>query len=432
MKTRILNTLFIIFFIGVLRRFIESILFTYDYASWQISEFMINYQGGFVRRGLLGEILYYFTKNYNIDIQLTIKILCIILYILVSSFFIYAFRKKGYSLYILPLCFFCGAFLIGETPNEHYWIRKDSLMVFFFILTLLTCFKTNIPIFTKILLMNILSIFVILNHEVYIFFSFPILFLIFFSYFKRKGNILAFIYSVICLLPIILTTAIATISHGSSETAQIIWNSWEKLLTNLPKYEDISNSVTALGWDSMHTFKTHFKLNFLSINNYSIWSLAVWSFIFPVIYYISVNVLLVFRKRQDNYTEKHRTILSSIFLFQLLCLSPVFCILSCDYGRIFFYLLASTFAIFLILPVHILENLLPKIINTSAIIINRGMDKILFPTKSNVAFLMIFIFCVSNNIKYGLGESMANNSMIAIVLETLSAPFLIIKDYIIV
>lgn len=429
MKIKILNIIFIIFLIGLLHYFIKDLFYTYEYYTSQTSEFMINYQGGFVRRGLIGEVLYYFTENHNIDIRLTIKILCAILYIAVCSFFVYAFRKKNYSLYILPLCFFCGAFFLGETPTDHYWIRKDNLMILFFILALLIYFKTNIRPLFKILIVNILFIFTILNHEVFVFFSLPVLFFILFRYFKKKGIYLAFIYSIICIFPTILATIITTLIHGSPDTAQIIWESWGKHFSDIPKYEDISNSVTALGWDSMQTFKNHFKLNFLSLGQSSIWSLVVWCFIFPVVYYISVNVLLVFRKTPDNFTEKHRIILSSIFLFQLLCLFPVFCILSCDYGRIFFYLSASTFAIFLIVPLYTLENLLPNIISKSAIIINRQMDKILFPTKTNVAFLMIFIFGVSNNINFSRGESILQSSLMMTVIKTLSLPFLLIKEY---
>lgn len=325
MRTKILNTLFIIFFIGLIFNFIKGILFPYTYSSWQISEFMINYQGGFVRRGLLGEGLYYLAKNYNVDIILTIKILCAVLYLSVCSFFVYAFRKKSYPLYILPLGFFCGALIMGDNPVHYYWIRKDCLMIFSLILTLLICFKTNIPLFAKILIINILSIFVILNHEIFVFFSFPVFFFILFSHFKKKGSYLAFIHPTVCLLPIVLATAIVTLAHGNADTTQIIWNSWAHFLPEkdiLP----IGYSIAALGWDSIGTFITHFKFNFLSVGQYSIWSVVAWCFIFPVVYYISVNVLFVFRKTPEDFTEKHRVILSSIFLFQLLCLLPVFCL----------------------------------------------------------------------------------------------------------
>lgn len=62
-------------------------------------------------------------------------------------------------------------------------------------------------------------------------------------------------------------------------------------------------------------------------------------------------------------------------------------------------------------------------------IINKQMDKFLFPTKTNVAFLMIIIFCTSNNLDFSNGGSLLENSLIVTVLKTLSYPFLIIRDY---
>ncbi|NDV95621.1 hypothetical protein D0T84_11960 [Dysgonomonas sp. 521] len=419
MRTKILNTLFIIFLIGLIYNFIQGILFPYTYSSWQISEFMINYQGGFVRRGLLGEVLYYLAKNYNLDIILTVKILCTVLFILVCSFFVYAFRRKGYSLYILPLCFFCGAHIISELPILHFWVRKDNLMILFFILILLVYNKINTHFIIRILLINLLSIFVILNHEVFIFFSLPILFLLLFNHFKPKGNYLACSYSFACLFPAVFIFIIVTIAHGDENTAVSIWNSWQQVLPD--GISSIGPAVSALGWDGVQIFKMHFLNNFFTITEDSIWTLLMWAIILPVIYYISVNVLLVFRKKPNIYTEKHKTILSSVFLFQLFCLFPVFCILSCDFARIFFYLSASSFAIFLIVPFHLLENLFPPIINKLAFRINQQADMILPPTKSSVAFLMIFIG-VSNNFTFCLNEA-ASNSLLISTLRTISLFF---------
>jgi hypothetical protein len=54
----------------------------------------------------------------------------------------------------------------------------------------------------------------------------------------------------------------------------------------------------------------------------------------------------------------------------------------------------------------------------------------LSPTKSNVAFLMIIIFCVSNSLDFRNGGSMLHNSLIVTVLRTLSLPYLMMKEYI--
>lgn len=51
-KINTLNAIFLLYLISIIWIFIEQLFFKkYGYESWQISEFMINYQGGFVRRG---------------------------------------------------------------------------------------------------------------------------------------------------------------------------------------------------------------------------------------------------------------------------------------------------------------------------------------------------------------------------------------------
>ena len=48
---------------------------------WTISEWLINYQGGFTRRGLLGELIFQFSKIIGITIREAILIFQIITYI---------------------------------------------------------------------------------------------------------------------------------------------------------------------------------------------------------------------------------------------------------------------------------------------------------------------------------------------------------------
>ena len=47
-----------------------------------MSEWLINYQGGFVRRGLTGEFFFYFSKFLNLDLKFTILIFQIFIYLL--------------------------------------------------------------------------------------------------------------------------------------------------------------------------------------------------------------------------------------------------------------------------------------------------------------------------------------------------------------
>ena len=54
-----------------------------NYVEWTISEWLINYQGGFTRRGLLGELIFKFSNTVGITLReaiLTFQILTYIIY----------------------------------------------------------------------------------------------------------------------------------------------------------------------------------------------------------------------------------------------------------------------------------------------------------------------------------------------------------------
>ncbi len=416
-KQIILDIAFVLFLLSLLRHFIVSFFSTFEYESWQISEFLINYQDGFVRRGLSGELLYFIVQNFDLDVLWTIKIICLASVSLVSLFFFKAFLKKGFSLYILPLCFFLSAGILSD-----YWIRKDYLLFCFFIPVIWLYGKTHLSILSKTLLINLLGIFIILCHEVFVFFSVPILFLLFLNQYKDKGYLVSVLLSLASLAPIIFVFLITVLFHGNEETAQVIWNSWLPYFNH--ETSEIGKSVKALGWTSSYAMKYHFLRNFFSVDH-NIWSFWVWPIIYSVIYYISTNVLLVFRRNEKSFTNNDKTILSSILIFQFICLLPVLLVLSIDYIRINFYWIASSFTIFLLIPKHKIENLFPKIGLKWVENVNTFLSNILRPTKTTLVFLMLFIGVSYYGFKI---ESYYESTMLYNTLSFISEPFVILKD----
>ena len=386
-KKLILDILFVLLCISLLYQFCVQLFQSYGYDSWPISEYLINYQGGFVRRGILGEILFFFASNINFNVEWAVKIICLICLVFVSSFFIKSFLKKGYSLYLLPLCFFLGGMITSGS-----WVRKDFLMMSFFIVILLIWNYNNkdVSLFIKLVLINLLLVFIILTHEVVVFFSLPILFLLFFDLYKNKKVFVAIVLSFLSLSPSILAFLVALFMHGDQETAQTIWDSWQILFGQETSDVPFYSAIGAIGWTKQGAIKIHAMGNFLGVNG-GILSSVYWCIVFPVVYYITTNTLFVFRKRMTDFTADHKTMLSSILLFQFLCLSPVFCILSCDWVRIIFCWIASSFAIFLIIPMSTLEKLFPKKFIKLTNNINNQLCNLLSPTKTHLTFLMLFI-----------------------------------------
>ena len=64
--------------------------------AWQYGEWLINYQNGFIRRGLVGEIIFLFANIFNNNIQITFLIvissICILYY-----YISYRFKRDRFS-----------------------------------------------------------------------------------------------------------------------------------------------------------------------------------------------------------------------------------------------------------------------------------------------------------------------------------------------
>ena len=103
---------------------------TYEYGEW-----LINYQSGFIRRGLSGEIIFQLSRLFNNNLQLTyftiLSIICLIFYrlnyILLKKFFKYFFwnifdkkhyySPKGVYVYNFFFCFDC----LGYNSCSFFW-----------------------------------------------------------------------------------------------------------------------------------------------------------------------------------------------------------------------------------------------------------------------------------------------------------------------
>jgi hypothetical protein len=420
-KEIVLNSAYFLFLVSLVGRLIASFFETSPYSSyeyWNASDFLINYQSGFVRRGLTGEILLFFAQNFNINVGLTIKTFCLICLVAVCAFFVKAFLKKGYSLYILPLCFFLGSGFFSAI-----WIRKDYMFFVFFI-TIFWLYESNLRTITKALLINVLAAFIILCHEAFAFFSLPILFLLFFNEHRNRGLLNSFVLSSLYAAPSIFVFLLVLLMHGGNqETAQTIWNSWVNVIN--VDASDIGLSVQAIGWTKEHAVNFHIGVNFLTIDN-KISPIIGWGIVFPAVYYIASNALLAFRKEEYVFTDRDKTTLSSLLVFQFLCLLPMFLALSCDYIRISFYWIASSFALFLLVPRNKIESLFPKRFVNSVERINKFSTNILQPSKTNLAFLMLLVGVPTAGFAT---QNVFDTSMLRNILGVLSAPLIPISNF---
>lgn len=151
-----------------------------------ISEWLINYQGGFVRRGFIGELFFQIATIFNIKIRFVIFIFQAIIY---ASFLFFLFKffniiKKNF---IIVLCIFSPLLIIYHIAEVETLARKEVLLFIHFLVLLLYFNKTN----KQILYLSITYPFLMLIWEPIVFFSGFYALIIFVDFqFKNIGNFL--------------------------------------------------------------------------------------------------------------------------------------------------------------------------------------------------------------------------------------------------
>ena len=385
-----LNIIMLIYGFIFACRFIQQLLIKYEYQHPGISELLINYEGGFVRRGAFGQLLFEICSNFELSPYPIILTVYILSFVFVSFFFLYMLIRKRLSLYLMPMAFFvCGFVTDGGS-----WIRKDCMMLAGLILTLIAFHKSK-HISSKILWVNAITMLMTMNHEAYVFFSVPVLLLIFCSQFIDTSNYSSLfrrckpmVYSLICLSPSLVCSLICFTYKGDYNIVQAIWRSWLPLIGEQP----VGYSVDALGWNTGKTLIAHFHRNFLDpiSGSIPIPSIFKWIGIFSIVYYLSVNTLWVFQKN-NNQSEGDRTYLSFLVVFQFISLLPMFTILSCDYLRLMHYWILSSFAVYLLIPKHIFLLAVPQPLLTLTSNANHLMNRMMPPCELTVGILLILV-----------------------------------------
>jgi hypothetical protein len=302
------------------------------------------------------------------------------------------FREKHYALYLLPMCFFLG----GEVMSG-YFVRKDFLMILIFIGMVWVYMRKQWPATVRFLAINILGVFMLLSHEIFGFLCLPIFVLLLTREFSERRFFGALWRSCLFILPCIISFLLAIHFSGNKEVADTIWASW----TILNKETVEQGAVGAIGWDTINTFIMHLMSNFLQVKDL-MWSTVIWIITFPFIYYLSTNFLYAFRKKESDYTEKHRTVLSAIILFQFICFIPLFTILCNDYLRMCFLWVAGSFVVFLLIPLEILYGLIPAHLVRIIEKFNAWVSAMLPPSKTIVALLLLIIGLSPYNSDFGL------------------------------
>ena len=357
-----------------------------------LNELFINYEGGFVRRGLFGEIIY-ILKDYffsdNIKLYLGVKIDYIYLYII--TFFCLLFYYQFYSL------------LKKEEINIKYWyiifsplsipfilynyqaIGRKEVLLFIIFLSFIFLLKKAKRKESPILFVIITTPLLILIHEGMFFFI--SIFFIIYLFESNSANKKLIFYSLFFLFVISLFFFILTIIYkGNDSHVEYICSS----LSNYPIKNCMERSAIEM-LSSAHTLKNEFSIlwdraiNDKYISYYLLFSLVAFAPLLITLYKYNFDILI-----------KRRTLsINSLFILLIIFINalPLF-IFTHDWGR----WLHIIYILSLITFFHLKSS--------NKIYLVKNKETFFYEGKIKKFFLIILLFLYSNiNISYFGGYS---------------------------
>ena len=309
---------FILIIIGGLLNTLSNKTYLND--SWTIGEWLINYQGGFVRRGFLGEGIYLLCNVIKVSPIFIIWFISITSFFLLVKLTIIAAKDKVSLVFLLSPGVLLAP-IIGD-----FLIRKDILLLLIFLINL-KILKSEHP---NIFFLNILNISGILIHESFAIYALPIqLFIISNKLNVLKKNIIIFLK----FLPTFLLFICCFIFRGNQSQAIFIHQSWVNKSILFPfenlNYELPLGAINAIGWNIKDVIK-------ILLSSLTEFKGILW---IPLVWIITTIILASFFL--GDYSAKDFKIKSFILSFQYFPFS-ILCFSGWDYGRwIFIWILSS-------------------------------------------------------------------------------------------
>ena len=316
--------------------------------SWTVGEWLISYAGGFVRRGLPGEIIHFFSSKYFISPILLVWLFSIFslisLIVLLFNFCNGLFNKS----------FLLSQLIILAPISEDYLVRKDIWIVLLYGLSLLTLkslYNKKLNKLSCILSVNFFSIIAILSHESYGIWGLPSLIMIVFLFERAiKKNIFeSSLRTIFFLIPSLTTFILCWNFKGNIDQSLMIHQSWQSLQGILPTLGSLnanepSGAIAAIGWGTSQVYTSSLlsQFNLLIFWHPGMWLLTI---------FIAMR-LFIGKNKNVNQTAKR-----SIICFQLIAFLPMF--LFVDIGRwIFMWLTSSALLFAFLVQVFGIKNIL--------------------------------------------------------------------------
>jgi len=367
-----------------------------------ISDWMINYQGGFVRRGFVGELLYQIYEIRPYCLPYAIIVLYHIGFAALTLILIRMFRRRGWSCYLLPFPMLLFYNFVGPGFLS---CRRDSI-VLCLTCAIFYCYRNMVrrPAIWGYVCLMALSVLIVLTHEASFFFTFPILMLHTLMRWYRTGLgvVMSAGKTFLFWFPIFVVMVLVYVFNGNEDVTKVIWASWNDCMQRYPTsrgaemgLNEIGVGVRFLEKDIWYALSLHtgivWKSPFLRVIPIAIVNVYVFAALFYLL--TRLNTISLFTSKSVSVNS---TILGGVFMIQFAAVFPLFGFLSCDMWRTIPYLTISTLFFYYFFDD---TTALPRFCYSLSGRIQCGIDKSRFLTKRIVYFMVLVtlpVFMISD------------------------------------
>lgn len=292
--------------------------------NWGMTEWLISYDAGFVRRGLAGEIISSISALTWLPPPWIAVFTSITAYIGLIYVVIKKIRLK------LPVYLILSPLFLGLPVYSNFLIRKDVLQILLLAIILLII-KNKGSRFAA-LFANLITCIATANHEAFAFFGLPLVMISYSIVFYKK---IFSLHSLLIFSPSVFFTILCFTLKGDLATSSIITKNWNALLsTEYNRYCCLNESSAAIGAIGWSTFKgLSLSLSVLNDFLYDV-------FWVPLIWILNFSASLILISQFFFKDHQQRQGFYKIALIQTCLISPLF-VLGWDFGRWIFYINSS-------------------------------------------------------------------------------------------
>ena len=337
-------------------------------SDYNFADFFINYSGGFVRRGLLGQI-FLWCHQIGISPIWTAATLALLAFLAIAIYMIRQFKKRSYNICLLTVGWFLGAFGLYGIG----FMRRDYLIMCFFLLVV--WLWRRMAVVKWVLLANVLVCLFILCYEPFALFAIPFCILL------TRLRVENWYRSFACWILPMITFLVCCKYAGGKEVYDAIVASTSDFLSS-------PGIMTFLQNGSADTMCFHMRVNFLQIQ-YGIPNCLLSFISLVIIVFYSVNAVPVFSQNKCDFIN--RRYILSFLISSFVFLSPMFTFLSTDYSRTCVYVCLSSYMLYFFLDDKERAMLLPSFVYSWADKLLKISDKHLRPTRFKIVFIMLFL-----------------------------------------